>query len=322
MLAPLLVWWLGATQPQLDERRLLDAWAAARGVHASVVPSGGEPQYDSGAVEQIEAALENARAEAAPDELARAERLLLAHPELPQAAWLLAERHALSAHEGEGEGPSTALDQALALEGARAPAAGGAAAPSTVAARGDGLPLAALSFPRMRPGDEVFIDGLPLQEHELSPGRHHVRVLRGGRLAWAGWPVAASEPEPRPADPTRACGGLDFAGVEAGPEAPRPPPGILCPRWAAVRPNALGGIDVSSCNASSCATWQHLGAGPDPAAPLAEAHAWPGWLTWALVGAGAAATTTLVLWQAGAFERAAPTQEFVFTGPSAAAFRF
>jgi hypothetical protein len=40
------------------------------------------------------------------------------------------------------------------------------------------------------------------------------------------------------------------------------------------------------------------------------------------VGAGAAATTGVVLWQAGAFERAAPSTEFVFTGPSAAAYRF
>jgi hypothetical protein len=41
-----------------------------------------------------------------------------------------------------------------------------------------------------------------------------------------------------------------------------------------------------------------------------------------LVGAGALAATGLVLWQAGAFDRGDPSTEFVFTGPSASAYRF
>ena len=48
----------------------------------------------------------------------------------------------------------------------------------------------------------------------------------------------------------------------------------------------------------------------------------PAWLTWGALGLGAVASTALVLWQAGAFDRPAPATEFVFTGPSAASVRF
>jgi hypothetical protein len=49
---------------------------------------------------------------------------------------------------------------------------------------------------------------------------------------------------------------------------------------------------------------------------------WPTWLTWSLLGAGAVAATGIVLWQTGAFEQPAPSTEFVFSGPDAAAYHF
>ena len=327
MLAPLVVLWLSATEPLPEQRALVDTWAAARDTRARVAKGLSEPLYDARAVEQIEAALENARAagEAAPDELERAERLLLAHPELPQAAWLLAERYALAAHPsrvGDERAGEAWLDQARALEGGRAQPAGATRAPVAGPAGERSAPRVALALPRTRPRDELFVDGLLAGEPEVTAGPHHVRLVRGGQLVWAGWLIAAAEPGPPPEDPTRACSVLDWAGVEVHADGPHPAPGVSCPRWAAARPSALGGLDVSLCEASSCAAWQHLGPNPDSGAALVEPSAWPGWLTWALVGAGAAATASLVLWQSGAFERSEPSTEFVFTGPSAAAYRF
>ncbi|HWO08961.1 MAG TPA: hypothetical protein VNN80_05755 [Polyangiaceae bacterium] len=332
MFAPLVVSWLGSAEALPGEQSLLETWAKARGAHAILAPSPSPPPYDARTVEEIEAALENARAavEAAPAELARAERLLLAHPELPQAAWLLAERHALAAQAGAGGQDALEVElqsvRARALEGARAapagappvspPAAGGVAPEPHAAAS------ARLALPAARPRDAVFVDGVPAEGAALAPGRHHVRLLRAGHLVWAGWLDAGVEPGSPPADPTRACSPLDLAGVEISGDRPRPAPGVLCPSWAAARRGPLGGLDVSLCNGSSCAAWEHLGAGADPSAERARATRWPEWLTWTLVGAGAAATAGVVLWTTGAFERSEPGTAFVFTGPSAAAYNF
>ena len=55
---------------------------------------------------------------------------------------------------------------------------------------------------------------------------------------------------------------------------------------------------------------------------LLTGYASPDGVTWTLVGAGAAAAAGVVLWRAGAFDRTEPGTEFVFTGPSAAVYRF
>jgi len=335
MLAPLVVLWLGSAQASPAQHAQLQSWAAERGARAELAASPSERPYDGRLVALIETALENARAaaESAPEELARAERLLLAHPELPQAAWLLAERHALAAqaHAQNRAGQSSELERARALEGPRAAAAGSpeprSAGTQQTPEALPTIPLERLAVPSPRAHDAVFVDGLLTPARALSVGPHHVRITRGGQLVWAGWVVASADSQPHADAPTSACSGLDLADVELGAERPEPAPGVACPRWAVARPSALGGLDVSPCNGSSCAAWQHLGAGPAPAAQqpsatLGEPRGWPGWLTWALVGAGAAATTGLVLWQAGAFERTTPGTEFVFTGPSAAAYRF
>src|SRR5262245_20998612 len=83
-------------------------------------------------VNRIEAAIDEAQTLAASlDEeralelLAGVERELLAHPELPQAAWLMAERHQATAairrkQPGGAEEASRLVESARALEGPRA----------------------------------------------------------------------------------------------------------------------------------------------------------------------------------------------------------
>ncbi|HTV18265.1 MAG TPA: hypothetical protein VMG12_06330, partial [Polyangiaceae bacterium] len=101
MLGVLVVLWLG-TEPELAERRAdVAAWASTRHWRAEPLRPA-TVNDDAALVDQIEALLEEARAAApapgTPPALERAEALLLEHPELPQAAWLLAERFAIEAH--------------------------------------------------------------------------------------------------------------------------------------------------------------------------------------------------------------------------------
>jgi hypothetical protein len=179
----------------------------------------------------------------------------------------------------------------------------------------------------VRAFDRVFVDGV--DGAALEPGRHHVQVYRGARRAWFAWVDAGATLELDASDPTTACSALDLADVADGTTAPRPAPGVLCVRWLAARPAALGGTELAECTASRCGRWQSTGGAlPGDGAGAARAHpsedtaAWPAWATWGLVGAGVVVATGVVLWQAGAFDRSAPATEFVFTGPSAAALQF
>jgi hypothetical protein len=88
-------------------------------------------------------------------------------------------------------------------------------------------------------------------------------------------------------------------------------------------------LELALCRGSRCGAWERrslLGGGaataqvaPHAAVPNA---ALPAWVTWGAIGLGAAASTMLVLWQTGAFDRPAPATQFVFTGPTAAALEF
>lgn len=345
MLPALVVLWLG-TEPELAAHRAeVAAWAGARQARATLLrPTA--PSYDGALADRIEALLEEARAATAapgtPSALERAEALLLEHPELPQAAWLLAERFAIEAQLPGGAGDAAAARRrelalrAQELEGARAQPAGAAPLPAAA-------PVSALTAPAgARPNDRVFVDGVarapagapaagvggaaPGDGAPLAPARHHVRVTRAGLPVWSGWLRLDGPGAESFSDPTPACSALDLADVAVHDDAPAPAPGVRCPRWAAARVSPSGGLAIAECSRSRCAAWQ-LAGGPardeDPRAGVAaEAGAWPSWATWSLVGAGALVATGLVLWRAGAFERDAPATEFVFTGPSAAAYRF
>jgi hypothetical protein len=337
MFGAIVVLWLGS-DAQLAERRAdISAWSHARQLHAELLRPV-SASYDAALADEIEALLEEARtlpsAPETPDALQRAETLLLDHPELPQAAWLLAERYAIEAHALAVSDEATAArradlgERALELEGVRAMAAGASPVPARTAPQpGVPAPLGA------RPRDSVFIDAAAIPANAapalLAPGRHHARLVRGSLPVWSGWiTLEPGRAEPLP-DPSPPCSVLDLADVDDGSHAaPEPAPGVRCGRWAVARPNLRGGVDLAECSGSRCEAWQHAGAARQDAAagarePVAtEPGGWPGWATWSLIGASALAATGVVLWQVGAFERDAPGTEFVFTGPSAPAFHF
>jgi len=333
MLPPLVVLWLAAPAAEAQYRGEIAEWAAEHGFRPVAPESRPRAAYDAAAALQIETLLEDAKTTApgSASVFEQLDRLLAEHPELPQAGWLLAERYALEARELARAGAPVgdrAVELALRsseLEGPRA-AAFGSEPSSLPSAQPEQQPLQLLG---VRPQDEVAIDGSPLSpDRQLSPGRHHVQLLRAHTSVWAGWVDVGSPARIEVPDPSRACHELDLLDTELTSLAPTPAPGVLCERWAVASPDDSGGLRLSVCQGSRCSAWElqrrgvaALG-GAAPAAPPPEPDGLPGWVTWGALGVGVALSGALVLWRTGAFEPASHSTEFVFTGPTAAALRF
>ncbi|MCA9594122.1 MAG: hypothetical protein KC776_12450 [Myxococcales bacterium] len=331
--------WLGTAGTRAAAQPDLDAWAQARWIRLSdPAPSSATLQhYDPKLVASIEGLLDQARIAAtsldSDTALARAgeaKAMLVAHPELPQAGWLMAERHLVEASiRGGVEGGAAEAERltraALVLEGPRARAVGEdrapaqLAAPTTVAVRG----LAA---------DDVLYWDETRATPPLStpPGEHHARVLRRGELVWAGW--VAVKPAARaialPVPSAVACSRDDLAGVRIAKGRVQAPASVRCSEWAVAVPRRGGGVSVASCTAASCGPLLAWRSGDGvvysgPPQPRTE-KPFP---TWVAVGAGlgAAMVTTVVLWRAGVFEGSEPGRsrwEYVGPQSSSAALRF
>jgi len=330
MLPPLVVFWLAAPTGAADPHGEIERWAADHGyrpVPALQVAAAG---YDEAVVHEIEALLEEARslAPGSSGNFERLDQLLAAHPELPQAAWWAAERYALEGQQAAREGGRDSAAQrdlaarGSALEGPRSPVAGG---DST--AREDSLPYLPLQLIDLRPRDELLLDGQRAGAGtRVVPGRHHAQLFRAQRQVWSGWVELGSPPVLHVADPSPACSELDLWGTEPGAQGPAPAPGVRCGAWGVANLRGGSELELALCQGSRCSAWERrsllLGAGSAPAEAAAPPAPLPAWVTWGAIGLGAAASTALVLWQTGVFDRPAPATQFVFTGPTAAAFRF
>lgn len=326
MLRPIVVLWLAAPAILPDHRADIEAWAQARG-RRPVWPDAdmASAAYDRALADEIEALLEEARS-AAPaerDAFERLDQLLTSHPELPQAAWWMAERHAIEAQRAAGDDAAPqAVDLAGLLEGPRATAFG--LLPRTAA---EPSPPSELYLSGVRANDRVLLDGVPLERNaHVQAGTHHVQVFRDLRRVSAAWIALGASPSVSLSDPTQACSELDLLGTRDAEPAPAPSPGVLCREWAVARPLGGGATSLAYCHGSSCGPWQTLGeAGPPLRAARGQALAddragLPPWLTWGAVGVGSVVAAGLILWQAGAFEGAASDTEFTFTGPTAVSF--
>jgi hypothetical protein len=284
--------------------------------------------YDGPRVDSLEAALEQARTalsaleeDAAMPLLRRVESELLAHPHLPQAAFLMAECLALQAQALRPRDPALAqrLEQARAsLEGPRASAFGEASASAAPKAALHPLRVTGLSAQ-----DELELDGRRVAAGtpiELAPGLHHARVWRGPspRPVFAAFVrVQADQTELAIAAPRLVpCAADDLGSVQAAELARgvAPPSGIACQSWAIVRAEG-DGIGVAQCSGSRCGSFVHWQRRPpQPFTPaIVDRQRLPTWATFAIVGAAAAAATSIVLWQAGAFDSG---------NPNAASFRY
>jgi hypothetical protein len=272
------------------------------------------PAYRHELVLDLEGRLDEARTLASSlDEdhalelLGAIERDLSAHPELPQAAWLLAEHHRIAADvrraAPEGAPAAEQLDrQAHALEGARAAAFGTepGLAPASDTVR--------VVVRDLDPRDSLEIDGVTgKNDRSLEPGVHQARVLRGGELAFAGWATLTVSGEValgvRPLVP---CSSEDLGSVLLRGRVVSGTSGVRCPRFVIARREA-DQLEVADCTGSACS----------PFTPLKEPRSssiggLSPWAFAALTTTGVVAAMLLTTWAAGGFQREQPPDKTVF----------
>jgi hypothetical protein len=342
MVGALPVAWIapeGARDAPSDEaRRELAAWAKAHGVELAPLREEALPApLDWTAVETVERELAHVRDalaglefDAAERALARAEAALRDHADLPQAAWLRAEvDRAWSARwlrAGDEVRAKRAWQRAAGLDRGREPGLGEKefepAAPITAVIRLLGRDA---GDPRGDGARALLLDGAlaPPGEVSRTEGEHALAIVdpAGGTL-WAEWVTLAQGAivriEPPPPSP---CSRRDLGRAHLGDGAVRAE-AVRCGTWVAAVAEASGVVRVATCESSACTSlveWRSITLGPPgwasaPIAPLRskpEAHKWPAWATWTLVGIGLAGTAVAVAAAAGAL-KSSPQRETQF----------
>ncbi len=309
--AATLVWLAPAAEPQAaapvadaagDPQRTIAHWARAHGEALEPPADVRVPQLapDPAAAERIEQLLDRSRdslsardAAGADGALDAAGALLRAHPELPQAAWLMAEVERGRATRwrriapGDAEAADRAWARAEAIDGGRV-----GAVSETAGAQGAAAALVTLDLP----ADEgAWWDGARVEGPAVRTraGSHALVVTwDGGPIAasWVDVPAGPSRVRPE-APPALACALADVrrAHLEGGAVSAR---GVRCPRWVAATPVPGGaGVLVATCEADRCSALVDWTPSPPWTWPLPERPrpAWPSWATWTLVTAGVAA---------------------------------
>jgi hypothetical protein len=267
-------------------------------------------------VSHIEESLENARVALDAGDpngsaaLAQSARVALTeHPELPQAAWLMAEAlHITAASEsalGNRSASESALRGAQGLEGLRAAALDDLVTqPTSKAAE---TALVRITLQGAQPGDTLVWDGVERAAegaHWSVPGvseLHHGSVLRQGRPLWSGWvQIAQGAPSvtltlPR-AEP---CSSEDLAQSRS----PETTSLVRCTGWVAARPAPNGTIEVALCRLGRCGPFTRWPR-PAPAAALrepespTESSAWAAPWGYTFLGVAVVATATALVWSA------------------------
>lgn len=317
--------------PNEASRRALVAWAEARGM-SIVIP---EPSssyaldVDVSLADGVEKDLATARdaltrldADAAERALSHSSATLRKHPELPQAAWLLAEVDRAWASRWmriapvDPERAARAWQEAAALDGGRAAGIGEAGAPRP-AEISVAFELAAGA------GTEVRVDGalVAAGPAHIAAGEHAVVASRDGRVVWADWVsiVANGAVVVVPSFGPRPCstGDLDHA---RGNGDRIDGAGVACARWVAAVPQGSSAVRVAVCERSRCGPfveWQSHGGALAPILPPEhEKHSKaPLWIGVTAVGVVAViAATSIALVASGAFEPAPHETKFVGGG--------
>ncbi len=320
--ATLVLVWLGAGEPGGRTKTALDAWAAER--HYVLEAPAVEPPDTGEAARTIadrcDHDLDLARDQinagddaGARRTLAGVEQTLRDHTELAEGAWLMAERCRLEGSIAARSGGDGApwQERADVLEGPRAAAFG---------ETGGRSPIAQVSVAIVVHGaraHETYWDGVRQGDRfSTAKGEHHLAIVRGARIAWSGWVSTLAEARLDiwvPGAPP--CSVEDVAGVGFGSDADVAAPGVRCAAWAVAAPGSQRGtIRMALCNHETCeppSTWAYeiFSSGA-----VAENKKFPTWAAWTVAGVGVAAAASLILWQAGAFDRAGPSQRVVYDG--------
>jgi hypothetical protein len=325
MIQELTLVWLSSASPSAYQPDL-HSWSRAHQVVLRPAVTAPTPAYDPTVAEAVEVEFDRTRTALAMHQadaaaLANVCQQIVQHPELPQAAWLLAECHRLSAQmSAQGVDALTAAQRqqaANALEGARAAAY--SAEPVALAPL---EPLAVVEIETVGPriSDLIFLDGEFTASRGLtSVGTHHLRVVRGETALWSGWlEVAAQGGQLRVPLTVQPCSTQELSEIAIAGSQATVPGDISCANWLLARPQADGtGIEVWQCQANHCSAPQQW---PAPQRQAEAATTGTAWYVWPLVGVGVALGTAAVLWQTGAFEgdTEQPQRPFTITGPNAA----
>jgi hypothetical protein len=306
----------------------LARFSAHWSVRFSVVPvfastrASAPAEPERNAVERIEAlfdATQSALGALDPREagqsLAEAERLVQAHPELPQAAWLLAECHRLRAEllaPRDSAAARAQVARATLLEGPRAaPFREGTSADIDP---GSATPLK-IDVRGLGPNDRLEWDAEPRKSPvRTDAGQHQLRVMRGERVVWSSWVSlgAAARELTLNLPPVPACSADDLAGTVDGERGPSAPSQVLCSEWAVAR-TTQGKLELALCRGSRCGDWYRapVQATP-PFAPPAQVltrGSFPRWASYTIASVGAAAVAGAVLLEAGVFGSDGATRE-------------
>jgi len=302
--------WLGEQAADSQASATLSAWARSRNL-VLAAPAGSVPPtiaVDLGISATVEDLLDSARdaltARSGTDvdrALKAAESLLEAHPELPNAAWLMAEiERARSVRcrliaPTDDEAADRAWSRASALDTGRL---AGPGEPTVAAAR------PATITPEMRASREtqVWIDGSPVGPGPIASraGPHALVVTRRGGPIWASWieappgpsTVALSQLDAAPCS-TADLEEAHLAGGYVSAELAR------CAHWVAAAPGlTLGAIRIATCQEDQCGPlvdWRPSPVWSQPPPHERERRSgWPSWATWGLVGTGVAVAAGVV----------------------------
>lgn len=349
--APLV--WMATETADDKQSYALASWSHAHGVLLSG-PRGDEPTplaMDGSVAEGVEELLDRTREalsardpEAVDLALASAESLLRAHPQLPQAAWLMAEVERGRAARFrrlqpiDDEAVCRASSRADALDGGRVGALGEESSSPPAAS----APVAFNPGPG-EPLTWLWVDGVrfPLNIIALRPGLHAIVVMNAGAPVWADWVetgmansiVRVAEGRPAPcsrADLARARVIVGATALDIDASA------VRCGRWVAALParkpdspapnssgDTLGGaVLVAQCGAGGCGALIDWSA-PTPATwgPLLErehaerpAGGWPTWATSSVAVAAVVFAAGLAVLASGALHSAPGATRFVGGG--------
>ena len=254
--------------------------------------------------------------------LSAAEAALRAHPELPQAAWLMAEVERARATRWRRVPPvdvdaaAAAWQRAEALDGGRVAGVGEQASASHAAG--------ATVTIRVVPDDaRVWFDGRPVAPGtaiDTRAGVHDLIATWDDVPIWAAWIDAPAGPSAVAvsASGAPACSSVDVTRARVTGEsvdAAR----VRCATWVAVLAGAEhGAIRIATCEEHRCGalfdwhsplpwTWS-------PPAEPDRRKGWPAWATWSIAGGGALVAAAAVVLASGVLQPAPSETRFVGGG--------
>lgn len=321
-----VVWLDTGESAKSESRAAIDAWARSRGVRLVGFASDQRSAlpYPEAVVLRVEQEIVRARdaisaldADAADAALGRAETELVAHPEVPQSAWLLAEILRARAARAKGVAPkdearaNSALREAHGLDLGRAAGIGEPESAETdegpvdVAVEGDD-------------DGELRVDGRPRGPERgllhLAPGRHHVTLVVDGRPVWAAWTFAARGAKIVVPSQRVPCSREDLAIVElrgASVVAPR----ARCDDWVTAR-RSPSSLMLARCHGDACGPlveWR-IRLPEAPLVPRYEDRRVPMWAKVTGVAAVVVLVAGVALVGSGAFETPTETTRFSYSG--------